>query len=38
MPLKVADFEFLLQDGTVSILQAKVQDYAAEGGEKKASH
>jgi hypothetical protein len=37
-PLKVADFEYLLQDRTVRLLQAKVRDYAAEGSLKKSSH
>jgi hypothetical protein len=27
---------FRLQDGTLSLLQAEVQDYAAEGSKKKA--
>lgn len=35
-PLKVADLMFRLQDGTLSLLQAEVQDYAAEGSKKKA--
>jgi len=34
MPLKVADLVFHLQDGTLSLLQAKVQEYASEGGKK----
>jgi len=37
-PLKVADFEFLLQDRTISLVQAKVQDYAAAGGKKQGLH
>jgi hypothetical protein len=36
MPLKVADFVFLLQDQTIALLQANVQDYEAEGSKKKA--
>ena len=35
MPLKVADFMYLLHDGTLSLLQANVRDYAAQGSEKK---
>ena len=38
MPLKIADFEYLLEDGTVSLLQAKVRDYETEGRGKRASH
>jgi hypothetical protein len=34
-PLKVADFMYLLQDGTLSLLQANVRDYKGEGNEKK---
>jgi len=37
-PLKVADFQFLLQDRTVMLLQAKVQDYAPDGRKKQAPH
>lgn len=35
MPLKVADFVFRLQDGTLSLLQANVQEYAPEDGKKR---
>jgi hypothetical protein len=35
MPLRAADFVFRLQDGTLSLLQAKVQDYAPENGKKR---
>ncbi len=38
MPLKVAEFVFRLQDQTLTLLQAHVQDYAAENSKKKASH
>ena len=38
MPLKVADFVYLLQDGTLSLLRANVQDYETEGGKKRSSH
>jgi hypothetical protein len=34
MPLKVADMVFHLEDGMLSLLQARVQDYAPEGGKK----
>lgn len=34
MPLQVADLVFQLQDGSLSLLQAKVQDYASEDGKK----
>lgn len=37
-PLKVADFEYLLQDRTISLLHAKVRNYAADGSKKKAPH
>jgi hypothetical protein len=37
-PLKVADFLFRLEDPTVLLLRAKVQDYAREGGRKRISH
>ncbi len=34
MPLKVANFVFHLQDGTLSLLQANVRNYASKGGMK----
>jgi hypothetical protein len=37
-PLKVADFVFHLQDGMLSLLQAKVQNYAPEAGKEQARH
>ena len=37
-PLQVADFLFRVEDGTVSLLQAKVQDYAPEDGKKHVPH
>jgi hypothetical protein len=37
-PLKVADFEFRLQDQTLSLVRARIQNYAAESGKNKSSH
>ncbi len=38
MPLKVADFVFRLEDRTLCLLQAKVQNYEPEGGKKHVRH